>query len=233
MIYLATLILAFCSIVYELLLGQILSAFLGNTVLRYSVTIGLYMSSMGVGALLAEGRFRENPLKSLILIELALTAAGGFSIVLLFALSYLSPPALLFSSVAHGLIILIGILTGFEIPLLIYLRNREQPDSEGTVLGVDYLGAFTGTIAFASWMYPSYGIVPTAFLIGSLNGVVGFWLCMRWLTANAHKGVTRFAGVLILQICLLAAILTCLSQARGINRYLVTQYLETSGASTT
>ena len=43
MIYAITFVLAFCSIVYELLLGQTLSAFLGNTVLRYSVTIGLYM----------------------------------------------------------------------------------------------------------------------------------------------------------------------------------------------
>ena len=45
-IYAITFILAFCSIVYELLLGQTLSAFLGNTVLRYSVTIGLYMMSL-------------------------------------------------------------------------------------------------------------------------------------------------------------------------------------------
>ena len=56
MVYPFTFVLAFCSIVYELLLGQSLSAFLGNTVLRYSVTIGLYMLSMGIGSLLAEGK---------------------------------------------------------------------------------------------------------------------------------------------------------------------------------
>lgn len=55
MVYIFTLVLAFCSIVYELLLGQSLSAFMGNTVLRYSVTIGLYLFSMGMGALFAEG----------------------------------------------------------------------------------------------------------------------------------------------------------------------------------
>ena len=49
MTYIITLILAFCSIVYELLLGQTLSAFFGNTVLRYSVTIGLYLFAMGMG----------------------------------------------------------------------------------------------------------------------------------------------------------------------------------------
>ena len=54
LIYFLTFILAFCSIVYELLLAQSLTAFLENTVLRYSITIGLYMFSMGYGALIAE-----------------------------------------------------------------------------------------------------------------------------------------------------------------------------------
>lgn len=233
MIYIATIILAFCSIVYELLLGQMLSAFLGNTVLRYSVTIGLYMCSMGIGALLAEGRFREHPLRSLIVIEIGLTLAGGFSIVLLFALSYLSPPTLLFSAIAHGMIVLIGILTGFEIPLLMYLRNEQRPDSESRVLGVDYVGAFMGTLAFAIWMYPSFGLVPTAFLIGSLNGVVGLFLCGLWLKKNWHLGFGRFAAVVVVQVLLLGAVLTCLYRAKNINRYLVSQYLETSSAHST
>ena len=67
--YAITFILAFCSIVYELLLGQTLSAFLGNTVLRYSVTIGLYMMSLGIGSMIAEGRFVERPVTSLLRVE--------------------------------------------------------------------------------------------------------------------------------------------------------------------
>ena len=81
MIYTITFILAFCSIAYELLLGQSLSAFLGNTVLRYSVTIGLYMLSMGIGSLMAEGRFVKSPVTALLKIELLLTVTGGFSVI--------------------------------------------------------------------------------------------------------------------------------------------------------
>ena len=44
-------ILAFCGLSYELILAQGLSAFLDNTVLRYSTTIGLYMFALGLGAL--------------------------------------------------------------------------------------------------------------------------------------------------------------------------------------
>lgn len=230
MLYIATIILAFCSIVYELLLGQTLSAFLGNTVLRYSVTIGLYMCSMGIGALFAEGRFREHPLRSLIFVELGLTAAGGFSIVLLFALSYLSPPALLFSAIAHGLIVLIGVLTGFEIPLLMYLRNEQRPNSESTILGVNYVGAFVGTIAFAVWMYPSFGLVPTAFFIGTLNGLVGTLLCALWITRNRGRLSRNYAAVFLAQALLLGTVLTCLYSAKSINRSLVSHYLESTSA---
>ena len=77
MVYLVTFVLAFCSIVYELLLGQTLSAFLGNTVLRYSVTIGLYMMSLGIGSMIAEGRLVKRPVTGLLRIEILLTVVGG------------------------------------------------------------------------------------------------------------------------------------------------------------
>ena len=72
MIYTITFILAFCSMAYELLLGQSLSAFMGNTVLRYSVTIGLYMLSMGIGSLMAEGRIVKHPVTSLLKLRVPL-----------------------------------------------------------------------------------------------------------------------------------------------------------------
>src|SRR5690606_31904867 len=109
------LVLAFCSIVYELLLGQTLSAFLGNTVLRYSVTIGLYMLSMGIGALSLQMRPSEAPVISLQWVEIFLTALGGFSVVALFLLDAFGVPDALLSGAAHSLIIVIGFLTGLEI----------------------------------------------------------------------------------------------------------------------
>ena len=176
MIFVFTFILAFCSIVYELLLGQSLSAFLGNTVLRYSVTIGLYMLSMGIGSLMTEGKVVKHPVISLLKIEVLLTVAGGFSVLLLHFLNAAGLPPLLFSLLAHSLIILIGILTGFEIPLLIEVRNLEVPESENPVLGVDYLGAFLGTIIFAFVFYPRVGLIPSAFFVALLNALVGVFL---------------------------------------------------------
>jgi len=142
MIYIFTLVLAFCSIVYELLLGQILSAFLGNTVLRYSVTIGLYLFSMGVGAIIAEGRFVKHPIITLQRVEILLTLLGSLSMVMLHIIDWLTLPDLFLSLFAHSLIILIGVLTGFEIPLLIHARNLEKAGSDNIVLVSIFRGLY-------------------------------------------------------------------------------------------
>lgn len=171
-----TLVLAFCSLVYELLLGQILSAFLGNTILRYSVTVGLYMAAMGLGAYLAKEASVSKTVSQLLRVELALTLFGGGAVLLMFLLFAAHVPPVLFLAIAHLYIILIGVLTGFEIPLLITLGNKSRPDSENIVLGVDYLGAFLGAILFAFYFYPTLGLVASTFVLGLLNALVGIYI---------------------------------------------------------
>ena len=173
MIYAITLTLAFCSIVYELLLGQTLSAFLGNTVLRYSVTVGLYMMSLGIGSMIAEGRFVRRPVVTLLFVELLLTLVGGASVMLLFLVNAIHVPPIVLSLFAHSLIIVIGILSGFEIPLLIALKNFDADGRDNAIIGINYLGAFAGTIVFAFVFYPIVGIIPTSFIVAFCNAAVG------------------------------------------------------------
>lgn len=228
MTYAFTFVLAFCSIVYELLLGQSLSAFLGNTVLRYSVTIGLYMLSMGLGSLLAEGRFVKHPVITLLRVEIALTVTGGFSVVFLMLVNSAGLPDIVFFGVAHFLIILIGVLTGFEIPLLIELRNLEVDleveGSERKVLGVDYLGAFSGTVVFAFFFYPIVGLIPTAFVVGLLNAFVGVLLLTQW--QRVHEDLRRQYGTLLgVQAGLFATLVVCIHFADSISELFLRQYL--------
>ena len=224
MIYTFTFILAFCSIVYELLLGQSLSAFLGNTVLRYSVTIGLYMLSMGIGSLLAEGKFVKHPVTTLLKIELLLTVTGGFSVIALLVLNSIGMPQLLFSAFAHLLIIIIGIFTGFEIPLLIRLKNLETGRSENSVLGIDYLGAFCGTVVFAFVFYPVVGLIPTAFFVASLNAAVGIGLLTQ-ASKVQPQDKTQYRVLIVSQSILLVTLIACLSSASKINELFLRHYL--------
>ncbi|NIO11387.1 MAG: hypothetical protein GTO40_26570 [Deltaproteobacteria bacterium] len=225
MIYLFTFILAFCSIAYELLLSQSLSAFLGNTVLRYSVTIGLYMLSMGIGSLMAEGRFVKSPVTALLKLELLLTVTGGFSVIALLVLDSAGMPPFLFSALAHSLIVVIGIFTGFEIPLLMHLKNLEKEQSESSVLGVDYLGAFFGTVVFAFVFYPIVGLIPTAFFVATLNAAVGVGLLTQSSKVQSHEQ-GQYRALIAVQAVLLVVLVGCLSTAGTINELFLRYYLE-------
>lgn len=220
-LYVITCILAFCSIVYELVLAQALSAFLENTVLRYSVTIGLYMFSMGFGAIMAEGKILKSACLALLGIEILLTVIGGFAVVLLYVVDIFGASRFIFSLAAHSLIIVIGILTGFEIPLLIEIKGRR---SANKIIGVNYIGAFFGTIIFAFFFYPRLGLVPTTFFIGSLNAAAGL---MLWTQNdfNNEKNRIPFKVGMIVQTALLIAILICLINAQSISQYFIKQYL--------
>ncbi len=224
MIYLFTFVLAFCSIVYELLLGQSLSAFLGNTVLRYSVTIGLYMLSMGIGALSAEGKLVRHPLTTLLRIEILLTLTGGSSVLVLHMLDAVGYPTIVFSALAHSLIIVIGILTGFEIPLLIELRKLDVKNAENAVLGIDYLGAFAGTIVFAFLFYPRVGLIPTAFMVALLNALVGVALATQARKVGEEKKM-EYWTLLGFQSALIVVLIVLLPQADGINEWFLGRYL--------
>ena len=47
-------IISTCGLVYELLISTLSSYFLGSSVLHFSLTIGLFMSFMGVGSYLSK-----------------------------------------------------------------------------------------------------------------------------------------------------------------------------------
>ena len=80
-------ILAFCSLAYELILAQGLSAFLDNTVLRYSTTIGLYMFAMGLGTLISGRVDLRRPALVLWQAEILLVVFGAGSVISLFFFS--------------------------------------------------------------------------------------------------------------------------------------------------
>lgn len=192
-IYAVTMVVAACSIVYELLLAQTLSALLGNTVLRYSITIGAYLGALGLGAILC-GRAGDRSLRRLVRVEVALSALGGASVPLFYfgdALQRvvwlgtdsgswaetLTPYA--FLAFTHLIIVGIGLLSGFEIPLLVEMGERRRAGSTNRVLGVDYLGSLVGSVAFPLVCLRTFGLLVTAFGVALLNAVAAAMLFVR------------------------------------------------------
>jgi spermidine synthase len=153
-------LLALCGLTYELVLAQILAATLGGTLLRYCTVIGIFTLSLGLGALYS-GKFFQNQTKThqmLFTVEILLSLLGvvsPFFIVFLepFRLTYGIP--VIFDALYYIPVVMIGALSGFELPLLISLcENRRQ---ELQVLSFDYVGMFAGSLFVPLFLYPSFG----------------------------------------------------------------------------
>ena len=89
-------------------------------VTHFSLIIGVYLSSMGVGAY-ASQYFERNLLARFVEIEIIIALIGGLEALLLFAaFAYTSS----FHIVLYGLVAVVGMMVGMEIPLLIRLEAK-------------------------------------------------------------------------------------------------------------
>lgn len=161
-----------CSIIYELLIATTASYFLGDSVKYFSLTIGMYMASMGVGTLLSK-YIEGNLLKRFIQIELALSLLGGLSIpVLYFAYSYTE----FFIHFYLFFTIAIGLLIGLEIPFLTRLMEKyyQLKVNIANILAFDYFGALIATMSFPFLLLPFFGVYQSSLLFGFLNLSIGF-----------------------------------------------------------
>ena len=208
MIYLITLIVAYCSIVYELLMAQTLSALMGNTIMRYSITIGVYLASLGVGTMLCKTKDEPDSASRLVRIEIWLSVIGGLAVFLIgsfdvlhrffissnsffsYGLGSMLRP-ILFFILSHTVIVLVGILSGFEIPLLIALSEARKPNSMNVVLGINYFGALLGAVLFPLLLLPKLGLFAVAYLTGLLNAVA----CFLVLIFKPAAGKFRYAQI--------------------------------------
>jgi spermidine synthase len=169
--------IAICGIIYELIIGSISSYLLGDSVKQYSLTIGVFMSSMGVGSYLTR-YFRKKLFDYFVMIELIIGIVGGISAVTLF---YAYGYSDIYILVMYCMIVVIGLLVGLEIPLLTRIIEENDQNLRTTianVLCVDYIGALFGSIAFPLLLLPSIGEIRTSFLIGLINAIVALMIIL-------------------------------------------------------
>ncbi len=203
-LFLNVLIIATCGLVYELLAGTLASYVLGDSVTQFSLIIGLYLFAMGVGSWLS--RFVEDDLaRRFVDIELGVAILGGLSAPLLFLsfanLSY-------FQVVLYGLVFLIGVLVGLEIPLLMRILKDHLDFKElvARVLAFDYLGALVASLLFPLFLVPRLGLVRTSLVFGIFNAGVALW--GTWLLRPLIKGsVSGLRGRSAIVIALLVVAL--------------------------
>jgi spermidine synthase len=154
-----------------------------------------------------------------------LTVFGGFVVVLMHLASLLITNDLGFLIASHSFIILIGVLTGFELPLLIEMAGRYEDKKEGVVLGISYLGAFTGSVIFAFLLYPKVGLVPTAFLVGLLNSLAGLLTFSQRRLVAQHEKPKPYLILISLQLVIFLIVGAMLTKSSAVREYLIAKYL--------
>src|SRR5436190_1441331 len=205
LLFINVFVIATCGLIYELLAGTLSSYVLGDSVTQFSIIIGIYLFAMGVGSWLS--RFIDKHIaEKFVEIELGVAVVGGFSAPLLFLtfahLSY-------FTIVLYGVVFVIGVLVGLEIPLLMRILKDELDfkDLVSRVLAFDYVGALVASLLFPIFLVPRLGLNRTSLLFGMLNAAVGLW--GTWLLLPLIKrNVTlmRVKGAIILVLLAIAFI---------------------------
>ena len=198
-------IIAACSLLYELLISSLSTYLLGSSVVHYSVTIGLFLFFMGVGAWFA--RYINHSLVAVfVLVELGIGLIGGISALLLFAV-YIWSEA--YYVVMLLVIAAISTLVGLEIPLLTRIIERTEGLQKGIseVLTFDYLGALIASLLFPFVLLPWFGHLLAATATGLLNLAVALVIAWHFrhqlgawkpvLGLGAIAGVISLAAILV------------------------------------
>lgn len=194
-LYLSVGIIAVCGIVYELIIGSASSYLLGDSVWQFSITIGLFLSAMGLGSWLSQ-LVTTRLFGTFIATELAIALVGGTSALLLFFGYTAAPDA--YQALQYGLTLAIGTMVGLEIPLLLrMLENRaELRYNAAYVLSLDYAGGLIGSVAFPLLMLPTLGLIKAALLTGLLNAVVVVLGLIAYAPRFLHARQAFLAGTL-------------------------------------
>lgn len=195
----AVFVAGLCSIVYELLIATTVVYFQGDSILYFSLTIGLYMAAMGAGAYVSKYA-AGNLLRLLVAAEVTLGFLGGFAVPALY-LAYSHTEIFLW--VYAALTLAIGFLIGLEVPFLTRLLKRYDSlrISIAHVLALDYMGALIASVAFPLLLLPFLGIFRSALFFGLVNMTIGLLLLWRF-----HERIGRNAAALFKALSLLIAL---------------------------
>lgn len=165
----ATFAVAVAGLVYELIAGAVSSYLLGDSVTQFSLVIGVFMTSMGIGAWAS--RYVDAAEQGFTLSQILLGIVGGFSAPMLF-LSYGYLDGL--QMILFAIVMVIGALSGLEIPLItrILQERNAMEHTLSSVLTADYAGALVAAVAFPFLVVPQLGLMSASLVFGLLNLVV-------------------------------------------------------------
>lgn len=158
-------------IVAEYILSTLATYFLGDSVKQFTLIVSVMLFSMGLGSRLSQF-FKKHLIELFIGCELILSLLVSFCSLLTYGIASVSE---WIGIVIYTLSILIGLLIGFEIPLVTRINENyeELRFNISSVMEKDYYGSLLGGVFFAFIGLPFIGLTYTPFILGIVNFLVG------------------------------------------------------------
>lgn len=194
LLLLSVFVIAVCGLIYELIAGTLASYLLGDSVTQFSTIIGTYLFAMGIGSWLSR-YFNKNLLASFVRIEILIGLIGGSSAAMLFMLF---EHVVSFRVPLYGIVLVIGILVGVEIPLLLRILKDQLAfkDLVARVFTFDYIGALFAALLFPLVLVPHLGLIRTGMMFGIMNVGVALWVIFRFERDIPWPVSHKTAGIL-------------------------------------
>lgn len=163
------------------------------------MTIGLYMSAMGLGAF-ASKYIKTHLFDWFVGSEILIGLIGGLSAISLFWF-YANTDLYAYGFVL--ITVLIGMLVGVEIPLLIRILEDQENLRQNVAhaLTYDYIGGLVGALAFPVLFLPQLGLLRTAAVLGLAN------LLAAGLNFTRHRHLLKAFPALLIGSFGIAALL--------------------------
>lgn len=159
-----------CGLAYEYTFSKIASDLLGNSVQQWAIIIAVMLFFMGVGSEIQRYISEKKVVSSLLYSQLLLALLGGFGPILMLW-AFTSYPYH-YGLVHYGLTSIIGIIIGFEIPLISRINARFSKDISSNlarVLKMDYIGALAGALLWVFLLPKFFSLSETAFVLAFIS----------------------------------------------------------------
>ncbi|MDQ8204202.1 polyamine aminopropyltransferase [Pelagicoccus sp. SDUM812003] len=186
-----------CGMAYEYTLSKIASDILGNSVQQWAIVIAVMLFCMGLGAEIQKHIPDRKVVDTLAYSQIALALLGGFSSLLMLHVFSALPSHFVLTQ--YLLVSAIGILIGFEIPLLTRINEQFSSDVKSNlarILKMDYIGALIGALIWVFFLFRTFSMVQTG-LILSLTTLLACLLFVAAFRDRVQKASRLYVCLLL------------------------------------
>jgi spermidine synthase len=195
-------VLAFCSIGYEFAIARTLTEMTGRGSQAQALTVAFYILGLGIGANFARATGPQ-VFRHLIQVEIGLALLGAVSIGLiqiLHIITYVnSVPDIWFLVIAQLVSLLVGSLSGLELPYMLSLSRSSSGEKRTLgILGLNYLGAMLSAVTCIYLFFPKFSGSQIVYAFAGMNLMAALVLLLMYQGKKSILQISISIAALIL-----------------------------------